>query len=317
MISETTQWARIELRHLIALQAIAETSSFGRAALQVGYTQSAISQQIAALEEIVGERLIERSRGPRPVALTEAGHMLARHAEAIVAQLRAAQADVAAFQAGEAGLLRLGSYQSVSARILPEVLRTFFAAWPRVEARVIEDARDDVLLASLARGDLDLSFTVFPLLDGPFEGVELLADPWLAVIAADSPLALSTDPLPLAALADQPLIGFRQCRTSAMLATYLRIHGVTPNYVFHSDDNGAVRGMAAVGIGVALAPSLAVEPDPRVVVRPLADTPPRVIGLAWQRDRYRSPAMRAFVETARDHCQTLVGAVAPAIAVGA
>ncbi|HUY75234.1 MAG TPA: LysR family transcriptional regulator [Ktedonobacterales bacterium] len=310
MISNATQWARIELRHLVALQAIAETASFGRAALLVGYTQSAISQQIAALEEIVGERLIERSRGPRPVALTEAGQMLVRHAEAVVAHLRAAQSDIAAFQAGEAGLLRVGSYQSVSARILPGVLRTFFEAWPKVEARLTEDGRDDVLLASLARGELDLSFTVIPPLDGPFETVELLSDPWVAVIATSSPLANTTDPLPLSALAGQRLIGFRQCRTSALLEAYLRRQGITPNYVFHSDDNGAVRGMAAVGIGIALAPTLAVEPDPRVVVRPLADTPPRVIGLAWQRDRYRSQAMRAFVETARDYCQSLVGEMA-------
>ena len=310
MISNATQWARIELRHLIALQAIAETASFGRAALLVGYTQSAISQQIAALEEIVGERLIERSRGPRPVALTEAGRLLARHGEAIVAHLRAAQSDIAAFQAGEAGLLRVGTYQSVSARILPGVLRTFFAAWPRVEARLTEDGRDDVLLASLARGDLDLTFTVFPMIDGPFESVELLSDPWVAIIAADSPLAMCADPIPLNALSDQPLIGFRQCRTSSLLEAHLRRQGVTPNFVFHSDDNGTVRGMAGVGIGIAMAPSLAVEPDPRVVIRPLADTPPRVIGLAWQRDRYHSPAMRAFIETARDFCQSLAGALA-------
>ncbi len=306
MISDASQWTRIELRHLIALQAIAETSSFGRAAVQVGYTQSAISQQIAALEEIVGERLIERSRGPRPVALTEPGQMLVRHAEAITAHLRAAQADVAAFQAGEAGLLRVGTYQSVGARVLPGTLRSFVAAWPGVEARLTEDSRDVWLLALLARGDLDLAFTILPLLDGPYAAVELLADPWVAIIAADAPLATCADPLPLSALADQPLIGFRQCRSSLQLEDRLREQGVAPNVVFRSDDNGTVRGLAAAGMGIALAPLLAVETDPRVVIRPLAEMPPRVIGLAGQRDRYQSRAMRACVETAQAFCQTVV-----------
>lgn len=306
MITDATQWTRIELRHLIALQAIAETSSFGRAAVQVGYTQSAISQQIAALEEIVGERLIERSRGPRPVALTEPGQMLVRHAEAITAHLRAAQADVAAFQAGEAGLLRVGTYQSVGARVLPGTLRSFVAAWPGVEVRLTEDSRDVWLLALLARGDLDLTFAILPLLDGPYAAIELLADPWVAIIAAGAPLATCADPLPLSALADQPLIGFRQCRSSLQLEDRLREQGVTPNVVFRSDDNGTVRGLAAAGMGIALAPLLAVEADPRVVIRPLAEMPPRVIGLAWQRDRYQSQAMRAFVETAQAFCQTLV-----------
>ena len=89
-------WLGLELRHLIALKAIAEEGTFGRAAKRLGYTQSAISQQIAMLERIVGRRLIDRPGGPRPVSLTEAGDLLLRHADAIAARLQAAQADLAA-----------------------------------------------------------------------------------------------------------------------------------------------------------------------------------------------------------------------------
>jgi DNA-binding transcriptional LysR family regulator len=112
-------WAGLELRHLIALQAVAEERSFGRAAGRLGYTQSAVSHQIAALEALVGQRVVERARGQRNVALTQAGALLARHADAIVARLRAAQADYAAFSEGAAGVLRIGVYQSVGTRILP------------------------------------------------------------------------------------------------------------------------------------------------------------------------------------------------------
>src|SRR5712691_13336371 len=132
----------VELRHVLALEAVAREGSFGRAAIALGYTQSAISQQIAMLERIVGERLIERPGGPRPVSLTEAGELLLRHAEAIVARLAAAQADLAALSDGTAGRLRVGIYQSVGERVLPELMRRFRASWPRVEIRLSESASD-------------------------------------------------------------------------------------------------------------------------------------------------------------------------------
>ncbi|MGH7734347.1 MAG: LysR family transcriptional regulator, partial [Gemmatimonadales bacterium] len=101
----------LELRHLIALAAVAREGSFSRAAESLGYTQSAVSQQIAQLERVVGQRLIVRPGGPRPVSLTEAGSLLLRHADAIVAQLDAAQADMAALAEGAAGPLRVGILQ--------------------------------------------------------------------------------------------------------------------------------------------------------------------------------------------------------------
>lgn len=115
----------VEVRHLAALRAVAREGSFGGAALALGYTQSAVSQQIATLERAVGERLVERPGGPRRVSLTEAGAVLLRHAERIVAGMEAAWADVRAVASGEAGEIRVGTYQSVGARILPDVMRDF------------------------------------------------------------------------------------------------------------------------------------------------------------------------------------------------
>src|ERR687885_109013 len=116
---EADRWLGLELRHLLALDAVAREGSFGRAARSLGYTQSAVSQQIAALERIVGSRLIERPGGPRPVSLTEAGELLLRHSEAIAARLAAAQADLAALADGAAGVLRVGIYQGVGERLGP------------------------------------------------------------------------------------------------------------------------------------------------------------------------------------------------------
>src|SRR2546423_4142084 len=105
----------LELRHLAALEAVGRTNSFGRAARDLGYTQSAVSQQIAHLERVVGQRLVERPGGPRPVSLTEAGRLLLRHADAIVAPLDAAQAGKSAPAGSAAGPPRGGGPHSVRA----------------------------------------------------------------------------------------------------------------------------------------------------------------------------------------------------------
>ena len=297
-------WSGLELRHLIALNAVAEARSFGRAAERLGYTQSAISHQIAALESLVGERLIERARGQRSVELTQAGALLARHADAIVARLRAAQADYAAFAEGAGGLLRIGIYQSVGTRILPTLLRVFTAAWPHVEIRLTESASDQQTLARLENGDLDLTFTVFPLGAGPFDAVELLRDPYVLLVSADSTLARGRQPVSVRALAELPLIGPRECLSGNQVEALVRGYGLEPRVVFRSDDNGTVQGLVGAGVGAALMPRLAVDAsDEATVALELgAEVPPRVLCLAWHRDRYRAPAARAFIEAARKVC---------------
>ena len=301
---EGDRWAGLELRHLLALDAVAHEGSFGRAAVALGYTQSAISQQIAALERIVGERLVERPGGPRPVSLTDAGELLLRHADAIVARLAAAKADLQALAGGEAGTLRVGIYQSVGERILPELMRRYTQAWPRVEIALTESASDAELLALVERGELDLTFADLPLVEGPFDSVELLRDPYVLVVPSDSPLADRGAPPSTRELAELDLIGFRSCRAEQVVVTALK---QPLRYVFRSDQNGTVQALVAAGVGAALVPRLTVDAnDERTVVLDLgAKVPPRVIALAWHRDRYRAPAARAFVETAQAVCAEL------------
>src|SRR5881409_3507221 len=186
---EPDRWLGVELRHFLALEAISRTHSFAKAAVSLGYTQSAVSQQIATLERLVGQKLVERPGGPKPVSLTEAGRLLLTHAEAIAARVAAAQADLTALADGEAGTLRVGVFQSVGQRILPEIMRRFLASWPKVEVSLTESANDEELLTLVERGELDLSFCDLPLEEGPFESVELLRDPYVLVIPAGSELA--------------------------------------------------------------------------------------------------------------------------------
>jgi DNA-binding transcriptional LysR family regulator len=301
---EQDRWLGIELRHLAALEAVARERSFGRGAEALGYTQSAVSQQIAALERAVGERLVERPGGSRRISLTQAGTLLLRHAREITARLAAAKADLAALSAGATGLLRVGTFPSVGARLLPAVLRRFTASWPRVTIQLSESPSDTALLEGVARGNLDLVFTVAPVTEGPLETIELMRDPWLLVVPADSPLAASGRPPTLRDLGRLPLIGSRDCRASDRMEEGLRARGIEPRVVFRSADNGTVQGLVGAGVGSAPMCVLAYESgDQRTVALPLDPlVPPRLIGLAWHRDRYHSPAARAFVETALAVC---------------
>lgn len=300
-------WQKLELRQLLALQAIAEAGSFWAAADRLDRSPSALSQQIATLEATVGHRLIERSRGRRTVALTEPGRLLVRHAEAIVARLRAARADLVAFGEGGIGSLRVGTFQSVGARILPRLLRRFTADWPKIELQLVEGATDDELMRRVEHGELDLTFCMRPLPDGPFGATDLMTDPWVLAVPADSDLARSRTTT-IAQLADRPLVGFQLSRPIAHVEEQLRAKGVRLNVVFRSDDNSIVLGMVAAGVGSALVPLLALEgKDPAIHVLRLRDMPPRVLALAWHRDRYRSPASVAFVERATDVCREIAG----------
>jgi DNA-binding transcriptional LysR family regulator len=294
---EPDRWLGIELRHLLALEAVAREGSFGKAAISLGYTQSAVSQQIAMLERIVGQRLLERPGGPRPVSLTEAGRLLLTHAEAIAARLAAAQADLNALGDGEAGTLRVGVFQSVGQRVLPEVMRRFRDSWPKVDVTLTESANDTQLLGLVERGDLDLTFSDLPLIDGPFDSVELLRDPYVLVVPADSELAKRGSAPSLREIAELNLIGHKHCRTLVRLEGAFR----RPlRYVFQSDHNQTVQALVAAGVGVALVPGLTMDAqDESTVLLDLPKVPPRIIALAWHRDRYRAPAARSFVETAQ------------------
>ena len=308
---EPDSWLGVEVRHFAALEAVAREGSFGRAAESLGYTQSAISQQIQTLERLVGERLLERPGGPRAVSLTEAGRLLLRHAEAIVARLHAAQADMAALASGEGGRLRVGTFQSVGARVLPAVMRPFTAAWPHVTVELTESSSDEELLRLVERGELDLAFAMPPLLDGPFDALELLSDPYVLLVPAEHDLADAAR-ASLADVGDLTLIGNRACRSTSLAEGELAQRGVGLDVAFRSDDNGTVQGLVGAGFGVALVPLLATDPkDDRISVLELdPEIPPRRIALAWHRDRHRSPAARAFVDVAVEVCADVAASLA-------
>lgn len=290
-------WQSVEIKHLRALRAIAEAGTFWAASEQLNASQSTVSDHVSALEALVGQRLIERSRGRRTVQLTEAGRLLLGHADAIESRLRAAEADFRSYAAGRSGSLRVGIYQSVANKVLPGVMRRFRQGWPDVEVDITEADRDDDLVDMVERGEVDVSFAIQPIREGPFEVRELMRDPYVIVSPAGSPLGRRPH---VADLADRPMVGFQHGKHEDLAENFLLARGVKPRIVFRSNDNGTLQAMVAAGVGVALSPLLAVdETDKKVHLAQLAEpVPPRILVVVWHRDRYRQPSAAAFVDTA-------------------
>lgn len=300
----------IELRHLVALIAVGNDNSFSRAAERLGYTQSAVSQQIGRLERSIGHQLVERPGGPRPVSLTPAGAVLVRHAEAIVARLTSAAADLDALDAGSAGRLRIGCYQSVGVRILPRVLGEFAAGHPDVRVEIVENEDDGVLLGQVERGELDLSFVVAPLPEGPFDAEELLEDPYVVVVRSDSPLGAGASTVTLKELAGVPLISYAQMREAHLIENRLGHPALRDQIVFRSNENGTILGLAAEGVGAAVLPWLSVDPyRTGIRVLQIAGVSRRIVGIAWHRDRYQIPAAHAFIDLAHAVARNAVAAM--------
>ena len=287
----------IELRHLMTLAAVADAGTFGRAAQRLGYTQSAVSQQIAALERVVGGAIFDRPGGPRPVELTALGALLIDHAREVLARVELVATDIDRFHAGVIGRVDIGTFQSVSNALLPTVLHRLRNERPGVETRLVEHDSDEQVAGMVMDGRLDVSFVLKPYAD--LECVELFDDPFVVVTMPDQ---VGSGPIPAAVLAAQPLIGQQDNSCQRVIDAGLREIGVAPEYIFRTNDNAAVIAMVRAGMGMAVLPLLAVDTsDARVAVRALdPPLPARRISIAWRRGRTLSPAAQRVVEIARD-----------------
>src|SRR5579875_1746939 len=270
----------LNLGRLQVLCEVVNRGSFSAATDALSYTQSAVSQAIARLEAETGTTLVIRGRrGVRPTA---AGATLITHAEAIFAQVQAAEADLAAVLGLRAGRLRVASFPSAGATLMPLAVAAFRRAHPDV-ALSLAEGEPEQIAPRLRAGEFDLALLFeFPEVERPGEGepaglrsVTLLEDPMDVALPVDHPLAAK----PRLALAD--LRGQQWVQTSADSPCARHVvrsclaAGFEPDVAFESDDYETVQGLVAAGVGVALIPRLAltrVHSD--IVVRALAPRSP-------------------------------------------
>src|SRR5918911_1534730 len=282
----------LDVKRMKVLREVANERSFSAAAQKLGYTQSAISQQIAALEREAGATLIERN--PRGIRLTDAGEALVRHADKILARLAEAEAELEAIAGLRGGRLRLASFPTAGATLVPRAIAEFTGRHPAVELSLAE-AEPDESLPRLKAGELDLILIDdSPLTeDDDVEFVHLLDDPLYLALASDHPLA-SRRRLRFQDLAAEPWVqGSQVCSCHRQLRNACANAGYEPHVAYESDDFQVVQGLVAAGVGVALIPGLAlVSERPDVVIRSIGAKPPvRKILAATLGGDYRSPAI--------------------------
>jgi DNA-binding transcriptional LysR family regulator len=292
----------LDVKRMRILKEVADRGSFSAAADALSYTQSAVSQQIAALEREAGMELV--TRGSRGIRLTEAGEALVRHADAILTRLADAEAELEAIAGLRGGRLRLAAFPTVGATLIPLAIATFRANHPEIELTVRQLEPEDSL-PLLKCGELDIALTIEPDMHNVSEGLEstfLLDDPMFAVLPLDHPLARKSR-VRLKDLANESWIGTTDaCSCGTLVRNHCIRMGFEPQITFESDDYLAVQGLVAAGVGVALIPTLAlttVRDD--IVIRDLGnEAPVRQIAAATLPGAQRSPAARAMLDVLTD-----------------
>jgi DNA-binding transcriptional LysR family regulator len=285
---------QVELRHLAAIAAIAEEGSFGRAAVRLGYTQSTVSQQIAALERAVGGPVFDRPGGPRPVRLTPLGCVVLEQGRELLARAEALADAVDRFKAG-GGRIDIGTFQSVSTVILPSVIRRLRDERPDCDIRLSEEEPEQPRI-----GDLDLLF-YDGRIDGDVEHRKLLDDPYLLVSRAGT---FPEGPVPLARLDGAPLVAWPLTCDQPVMEQSVARSGARPRIVFRSAINDTLLSMVRAGMGSAVLPWLAIHgadvpSDDRLRVHELRPSlPPREVYLHWPAGRTHSPLATRAIEIA-------------------
>jgi DNA-binding transcriptional LysR family regulator len=294
----------LDVRRMRVLREVAIHGSMSGAADALGYTASAISQQVAALERETGVALVER--GPRSVILTDAGRTLVEHTEAVLAQLDHAEEEMRAIAGLRGGRVRLATFRSAAETVVADAIARFHARFPGVELTLTEGEPEEYL-PRLAAGELDVATTFeydhVTALERRNLTVELLLEEpmWLA-LPLDHPL-LELETIELAALAAEPWIGSSP-RSSVhdFTPNVCRAAGFEPRFAAQSDDYHVCQALVASGLGVAFIPGLSLRTrHPQVAVRLLDPrAPTRRVFAAHRPGADGSPAVRAMLDVLRE-----------------
>ncbi|HEY3773528.1 MAG TPA: LysR family transcriptional regulator [Solirubrobacteraceae bacterium] len=276
----------IDLKNLRALVAVADESSFRGAARMLGYTQSAVSHQIATLERGLDAALFTRPGGRGAITLTPAGEVVYRRALRVLGEVETLGADVATLKTGERQTLQIGTFQTATTELLPQALRELRGHWPDVEVVLSEIQTNARAYDDLAAGGLDVAFIINPVPDERIRSIPLLDDPWVILTRRDSELATAEDPT-FDLLDGVDIVAWnRRWRTQIELEEAWRRIAIRPRVVYRTDDNLALQRLVAAGFGHAfldrlgatgvVEPSLTwLEPREILVQRTIALCVPR------------------------------------------
>jgi DNA-binding transcriptional LysR family regulator len=291
----------LDVRRMQVLRAVVTSGSVTAAATNLGYTPSAISQQIAMLEKQTGVALLERvGRGVRP---TEAGRLLTEHSALISRSVAEAETALADLRAGRTSRISLSYFATAGAALVPPALARFRREHPDVLVDLKLTGPADPL-EDVNNGRVDVAIVVRPpdRLRKSIRLIPLLDDPYRAVLAKGHRLAKKRV-LDLADLANEPWVGSEWPAGPCLdvMIEACASAGFSPNFVVESDDYSTAQGFVAAGLGVALIPQLGLGTrHPGVVVREVDRPEPiRSIYAVVRESSLALPAMSSLLDALR------------------
>ena len=284
----------MELHQLRYFVAAAETGSFTRAAAREGVTQPSLSQAILRLEDSLDAKLFDRLG--RSIALTAAGDELLVRAQTVLAAV--GDAEKAVHGSATGGTLRLGAIPTVAPYLLPEACKQFVKAQPKFRLELLED-RTERLLAAVTAGELDLAVMAMPVRDDRLHVEKLFAEPLRLAVPPKHRLA-KLKQVRFADLVEEPflILDDLHCFGDQVWSLCRRAGGFEPRVVCRGEQIGTLLALVTAGLGVTVVPEMAAKADTgqRVYVPFGNPQPTRTLCVVWHKHRFRSPAVRAFVE---------------------
>lgn len=289
------------LRQLRTLREVEARGSIASAADALGYTPSAVSQQLSTLEKAAGVGLIERVG--RGIRLTDAGIELVRHAQDVLVRVEEAQAAVEEVVSEPRGTVRVGLFSSVAMGVMPGVLRLLRDRHPDLVVRTV-NLDPDLAIETLAGGGLDLALILdYPHAPSPRpRGVArrlVLREPFRLVVAADEPDERLAGPVvDLADLADRAFVAeppSTNCGRHVLQAC--RDSGFEPEVTHEFLEYPAALRLVGAGAGIGLVPDLGlIDAPPTIRTLDLAQPLFRHIEVAFRETSERRPAVRAVLD---------------------
>jgi DNA-binding transcriptional LysR family regulator len=293
----------LNVQRLKVLREVISQGSFSEAASALNYTQSAVSQAIATLEAEAGVPLLERDRrGVRP---TTAGERLNEHAIRILTQLDAAEAELGAIAGVAGGELRMASFPTAGATLMPLAIAAFRSAYPEVALSLVEGEPEE-LIPRLREGEFDLALIFeFDGVGGLGPGLRsapLFEDPMKLALPKGHHLA-GRDRITLEDLTEESWVQTSEASACARhVVRICRAAGFEPRVSFESDDYLTVQGLVAAGVGVALIPELALSQTVSydTAVTELDPAPVRHVVAATRGAGVSLPAAAAMLDLLQD-----------------
>jgi DNA-binding transcriptional LysR family regulator len=293
----------VELRQLLAFKTVADQGSFTTAASILHLTQSAISQQIKALEDECEVLLFDRSN--RVVRLTDAGQLFLARVELILAQVENARIEMAEMAGGAKGRCRIGSLPSIAAYLLPWAIARFQKRYPGVDLQ-LKEALQWQVLEWVSQGAVDFALMGLPAADPQLQSTALLQDEFVLMVPQNHDF-VGRRAVRIAELVPERFILYpKGAGGRDLFIEACRQAGFDPQVVFESDDRETILGLVAAGVGVTIIPRLIAQHtrvDGPVMIDVLEPRLFRQVGLVWHPNRYLPQAARNLMDLLCDLVQ--------------